>query len=361
MKNIVIIINDITQVGGTERATVSLANILQGLKYKVTILNIVSPIAEKSGFALDPSIVCDTLDMDYIPVHFVAKIGWNISFIKNLRRYLINNKIDVIIGTGHNINWLLPFVKKSINVGCKVIACEHIVYESLPLISRIFMFLTYRYLDELVVLSQTARKSYRKYRNVTIIPNSLPFVPDKVSPLTSKQIVMVGRVSEVKGLERLVDIIKELIKNDDFDWKIRIVGEGEAKEDLVQLYQSHNIDKYIEFAFFTQDIKAEYYNSSLYIMTSHFEAFPMVLLEAKSIGLPIVSFDCPEGPREIIVEGVDGFLVENGNCEMFARAVEQIIYNKDLRSRMGQNAQEDSKKYLVKNISVKWEDLINGE
>lgn len=360
MKSIVIVINDITQVGGTERAATSLANILQGLGHKVAVLNIVSP-AKKSSFALDIGVVRDALAMDCIPTPIIAKIRWNISFIKNLRRYLVKNETDIIIGTGHNINWLLPLIGKAVKLDGKIVACEHIVYESLPIISRLLMSLTYGKLDKLVVLSQTAQKSYRKYKNVTIIPNPLPFLPDEISPLTSKQILIVGRISEVKGLERLVDIIKELIKNDVFDWKIRIVGQGEAKDDLIRLYQAHNIEQYIEFASFTQDVKMEYYNSSLYIMTSHFEAFPMVLLEAKSMGLPVVAFDCPEGPREIIVEGVDGFLIKNGDCEMFARAIERIIYDKNLRSQMGQKAQEDSIKYLAKSISLKWEILINED
>jgi glycosyltransferase involved in cell wall biosynthesis len=243
------------------------------------------------------------------------------------------------------------------NSKTKIIACEHIVYSSIPKVSRLFMKLTYRFLDKIVVLSEAANHSFNKYSNVVIIPNAVPFKTEKVSQLVEKQILMIGRLSTEKGLERLVSIAIRL-KQKFPDWKIIIVGDGPERNTFEKLIKEADLVDFIILKGASADVQSYYLNTSIYIMTSYFEAFPMVLLEAQSFGLPVVVFDCPEGPSQIVNNNSDGFLVEDNNIIEFSEKVELLIKDKDVRMEFSINAKKNSNKYSEENIMEKWNSLF---
>jgi glycosyltransferase involved in cell wall biosynthesis len=179
----------------------------------------------------------------------------------------------------------------------------------------------------------------------------------RVSELNNKQIIAIGRLSRVKGFDRLIEIAA-CIKVKHNDWKIKIVGEGELENDLKTLSRNLNVENNVLFTPFTEHIQDEYLNSSIYALTSYSEAFPMVLLEAKANGLPIVSFNCPEGPVDIINDGIDGFLVEDGCKEDFCEKLSVLIENKSLRAEMGRQSKIDSFRYMEDKIRIEWEKLL---
>ncbi len=352
---ITILISDITRTGGTERSVVTLANMLHKSNYEVTIASLTKSESENIFYSIEPEISIRFLDNTKIPNNFIKKIVWCISTVFLLRKFNRSNSSDFFMATGHNFNWLLPFIKT--NKKTKTVACEHIVYDSIPNISKFFMSMTYRYIDHIVVLSEKAKVSYSKYSKVSIIPNALPFESKTQSLLINPEIILVGRLSPEKGLERLV-IIGKIIKQNYPNWKIVLVGDGDIRENLKGLYKEAGLENFIEFKGVIKDMKQAYLNASIYIMTSRYEAFPMVLLEAQSCGLPIVSFDCPEGPSQIIHNDEDGYLIEDDDYDTFTEQLMKLMENHDLRKKMGEQSYKNSKLYSVDSIIKKWDLLF---
>jgi glycosyltransferase involved in cell wall biosynthesis len=350
-----IIISDISKTGGTERAVTTLANMLCKNSHEVSIISLTRTNEEKSYYDLCDSIHVDFLNNELLPVSFYKKVKWCIVSLILLRSYFKKKNADFIISTGHNNNWLIPFVRGGKQT--KTIACEHIVYSSIPVVSKFFMSLTYKYLDHIVVLSEKSKSSFSKYSKISVIPNALPFEVNKQSSLSKEGILIVGRLNSEKGLERLVPIGK-ILKEKYPLWKISLVGDGEMREELELIYKNADLDDYILFKGIIKDVKSEYLSSSIYVMTSHYEAFPMVLLEAQSCGLPIVAFDCPEGPAQIIHDGKDGFLIKDKDFEGFTDRLSQLIEHEELRHQLGNQGKINSLMYSEENVVNKWEDLL---
>jgi len=351
-----IIIPDITRAGGTERAVVTLANMLCKKYSEVHILSMTKTEVKCAYYQIDERVSVFFLDNEPLQSKVSHKIKWSINTVSLLNKYFKKNKTDLIISTGHNYNWLLYFINGGKYV--KKIACEHIVYSSIPRLSRLFMRLTYPFLDQIVVLSDIAAKSFNKYSKVVVIPNAIPFKAVQKSPLIEKQILMVGRLSPEKGIERLIPIAS-IIKEKFSDWKIIILGDGPERHSLEEQIKRADLNDFIFLKGAVKDVQSYYLSSSIYIMTSHFEAFPMVLLEAQSFGLPIISYNCPEGPAQIVDSNINGFLIDNGNSNDFSEKVLMLIENKELRQDMGKNGKNNANKFSEEKILLQWESLIN--
>ena len=142
-------------------------------------------------------------------------------------------------------------------------------------------------------------------------------------------------------------------------WKISLVGDSEIRKELELLFKKSNLEGYIDFRGVVKDVSKVYLDASIYAMTSHFEAFPMVLLEAQRCGLPVVAFDCPEEPSQILHNGEDGFLIQNGDSDAFAKQLMVLMDNYELRKQFGNQAYLNSMSYSEKNILNKWNILFN--
>lgn len=346
-----IIILNITRTGGTERAAINLANILIK-KYDVTILSLNSQKDDRPYFIVSDKVRLINLSLSEIPLNLYQKLKWQIKTCKKLSNIIIQNSI--VIGTGHNINIMLPFIK-----GSKTIACEHIQLDSIPKSHRKIMKLLYKYNDSLVVLSQTAHDKFIGYNNnIKIIPNALPFETKEPSKLINKRIIMVGRLSNEKGYDRIVQIAKNL-KTNHSDWTIDIFGSGPIEQDLNKLYKTEGIEKWVRINKPVKNIQSEYLNSSIYMMTSYNEALPMVLLEAKACGIPLIAYEC-EGTKSLITNNFDGFLIQNNNIEDFNTKLNILILNYELRKQLGENALKSCVPFSKEQISNKWFELIES-
>lgn len=213
-------------------------------------------------------------------------------------------------------------------------------------------------LDEFVVLTEHDAQSWKTIRKARIIPNPLTFFSAPKSMCTSKNIISVGRLNEQKGFERLIEAWTKIADKHQ-DWTVNIYGNGEEEQWLKQKINDKNIQNSFFINTPTDKILEKYCDSSLYVMSSRFEGLPMVLLEAMSCGLPCISFNCPHGPAEIIENGVNGILVENGNIEKLAEAIEELIVNDEKRIAMGRNAHQSVQKYSPDNIMSIWMELFN--
>ncbi|VWX31637.1 Glycosyltransferase involved in cell wall bisynthesis [Moraxellaceae bacterium 17A] len=350
MEKVLIVIPDINKAGGSERAAISLANMLCD-ESDVTILSLVDN-GNIPFFALHQKIKILYTDIGNIPISGKKKLIYFYNLYKHLKNFLNKNDFRFIIGLGHNINSVIALLKNKNNV---VIGCEHINYDTIPTSSKILMRLVYPKLDAVVVLSELAKKKIKNLNNkIYVIPNSLPFITDKVSDLASNRILMVGRLSAEKGYERIVPVAKYL-KQHFPTWRIDIFGEGEIYTDLIDLYQENELSN-VSINPISKNIEKEYLTSSILLSTSYSEAMPMVFLEAMSCGVPIISFS-HEGSEILIQNGINGFIV-NGQNELQEK-INIMIKDTKLRSEMGINCIEISKKYQSYTIKNLWLNLLS--
>lgn len=212
--------------------------------------------------------------------------------------------------------------------------------------------------DHIVVLNQDEKK-YVKSDNAVVIPNSLS-IPDATAALKNKQVIAAGRISPVKGFDELIQSWK--IVNEKFpDWQLHIYGEDylDTKSRLKILISDLNLQNVIFFKESVNDLPATMTDYSVYAMSSVTECFPMVLLEALSVGLPIASYDCPNGPRNILTDSEDGLLATYRNSNSLAEKLMILISEESTRIRMGRNAQNNVKRFANEEVMKRWLKLLN--
>lgn len=215
-----------------------------------------------------------------------------------------------------------------------------------------------RLYDRMVVLTQDNLSEWEGLTNLAVISNPLSFYPDRVSNLDNKRIIAVGKYGVQKGYERLLEAWKHIEKRAE-GWSVHIYGAENDSGKLRALVKESDLENSFILHPPTQAIEQEYLNSSIYAFPSRFEGFGMVLIEAMSCGLPCVSFDCPCGPRDIIKDGVDGFLVDNGDVESLANSLLKLIEDDKLRSDMGIMARINVQRYGINIIAKQWIKLFN--
>lgn len=208
-------------------------------------------------------------------------------------------------------------------------------------------------LDKLVVLTEKDREAWTELNNVVVIPDPLSFTPASVSPLTEKRVVAIARYSHEKGIDLLLKAWAIVEKRVD-DWRLDVFGDGDRTV-YEQLIDKLLIDRSrCQLHGRTNDVEHEYVNSSLFVLSSRFEGFGMVLTEAMACGLPIVSFDCPWGPRSIISNNGDGLLVENGNFVALAEGLSSIMNDDSLRISMAKAGKKNVRWFRMEYIAQQW-------
>ncbi len=211
-------------------------------------------------------------------------------------------------------------------------------------------------LDKLVILTDEDKVNWPDTSNITRIYNFVD-IPDTVSTVTNKTAIAVGRFSAEKGFDMLVEAWAKIHKSHP-DWQLDIYGGGD-KTELQQQIDQLGLGGVITLNDPTPDIYSKILDSSIYLMTSRYEGLPMVLLEANACGVPAVSFACKSGPKDIITDGENGFLVPQDDIETFADRVCQMIENEDLRKEMGGAARKNIEEHFSEEVVMKqWEELF---
>ncbi|MEG0697140.1 MAG: glycosyltransferase family 4 protein, partial [Algoriella sp.] len=325
-KRINIVIGDIRLSAGTERAVTNLSNNLVSKGHKVRIISLYS--SEGSPYY--------KVDQDVDVLHLDKGLKSNILFrlvdywilARQLVKYF--EKEEIIIGTTHAINCMLAFLSKKEKL--KRIGCEHMGYWATTKSTRYLRKRLYPRLDAVVVLTNDDKIEYKKQipkiKSCYVIPNQFSFYPELVDKERKKQVLAVGRYETQKGFDILLNDLHQLIKEKQ-DWVFKIIGSGSMKnilEELIKKYQLNNVILSPP----TPEIEQEFLESSIYLMTSRNEGLPMVLLEAKACGLPIISYNCPTGPKDLVYQN-DGFLIEMENKDDLSSKLRKIMEDKDLR------------------------------
>jgi len=208
--------------------------------------------------------------------------------------------------------------------------------------------------SKFIVLSEGNKNEWGKINNLVEIPNPLSFYSSESSSLENKKVICIGKISYQKGQDLLVQIW-EIVHQKFPEWELHIFGS--ANLDFLDTNNlKHNIFYYPP----EKNIEQKYLESSIYVMTSRFEGFGMVLIEAMACGVPCISFDCNYGPSDIIIDGEDGFLVETENIEKFADKITYLIENESKRKRMGKAAKHNVKRFSPDVVVKQWDELFKS-
>ena len=209
--------------------------------------------------------------------------------------------------------------------------------------------------DKIVVLTNYNLSEWSS-SNLTIIPNPISFYPQESSSLENHQIICVGSLSYNKGYDLLIDAWSKIASQHP-SWSVHIYGKGDAsiyQDTINQL----GIQEQITFHVPVQDIESIYQQASMLVLPSRSEGFGMVLIEAMACGVPCIAFDCPCGPRDIINDGENGYLVKPQDTKELASKIDFLIKNPPLRKKMGTFAYHSTQKYHITNIASIWEKLF---
>ena len=214
-------------------------------------------------------------------------------------------------------------------------------------------------LDTLVVLTEKDREAWVELDNVIVIPDPLSLSPSSVSPLTEKRVISVARYSYEKGIDLLIKawaIAEKQIS----DWRLDVFGDGD-RTTYEKLIDELKINKTrCQLHGRTNNVENEYVKSSLFVLSSRFEGFGMVITEAMACGLPVVSFDCPWGPHSIITNYEDGLLVANGDIVALAEGLFSMMSDESLRLSMRNAGLRNVQRFSIVQIAERWKAILES-
>lgn len=214
-----------------------------------------------------------------------------------------------------------------------------------------------RQADVVVTLTKGDAKEWSHARRIEVIPNFTVMPVIKKSTCESKRVIAVGRLEWQKGFDRLIAVWAQVIQQHP-DWRLDIFGSGTLKDELNNLIKGYNLDNCVTIHSFTPTINEEYSKSSIFALSSRFEGFGLVLLEAMQNGLPCVTFDCPFGPSDVVSDGKTGFVVRDGDLRSFASRMAVLMDDNIKRQQFSKAAVEEVKKYNVNAVMLQWKQLF---
>jgi glycosyltransferase involved in cell wall biosynthesis len=276
----------------------------------------------------------------------------------NLLRFLASVKDGILISTRPGLNLLVARLAPGhvVRVGQ-----DHVNLSSYLRALREQMQRFYPRLDMVTALTPATAKKYRrmlpKKVRVECFPNAVPDLNGARSRLDAKVVVAAGRLTRQKGFDRLLPAWRELAERYP-DWRLEIYGAGREHDALQEQIDELGIGASARLAGFTPHLHDELARASLYVMTSREEGFPMVLIEAMGAGLPVVSVDCQTGPREIISEGVDGYVVPEEDQPALVAAMSDLMDDPDKRRAFGDAARSVIDRYDAAVIAERWESVL---
>lgn len=212
-----------------------------------------------------------------------------------------------------------------------------------------------RRFDKFVVLTNEDKGYWGGLPNIEVIPNAAIHVSKNDSEVKNKRVIAVGRLDYQKGFDRLIQAWKLVQHTGRFsDWKLDIFGQGEWREMLQQMIDKQGLQNTVKINPPTNAILNEYVHSSLLVMSSNYEGFGMVLVEAMSCGVPVISFDCKCGPKDIIQPGINGLLVPNGDIQALADAMMKVMEDEAYRKMLSLNARKVVDTYSEQAVMSQW-------
>jgi len=364
MKKIVILVDQMHSHGGIEKLVAIKANYWSTVfGYEVTILS-TEQVGKPLVYKLNKEVVFQDLAIDFDRKKSYFSLTSVLKLLKNivrLQQFIIKKKPDFILVASHiPMTYVLPFLitKKS-----KIIKEFHYTkfYDTRQGIkNRLLIYIESKY-DYLVVLSKEEQSFYYS-NNTVVIPNPIeedlnePLIALSQRPLVAIAIV---RFAPVKQLESMVAIWEQFCKNHP-KWELHLYGSigNEYYQKIFNLVQDKQLQSTIIFKGQTNEVSKVLQSARILLMTSIQECFPMVILEANAVGVPVISFDCPTGPRNIIHEAKDGFLIPVEDQNTFVNRLEELSNDTLLLDTLGNNTKHNASNYILSKVMNLWNTII---
>lgn len=373
------IINKMTNLAGIERILTCKMNYLSEHTSHQIILTTYEQGRHPISFPTNDKILHISFDVTIPEREGSSFIGWLIrnmnarhKFKHEFRKILNTIQPDIVIATGYAFPVLDIIINTSHKAGAKTIMESHVQGETVSMtkyiynstLKRLFSFWDQRIMNSLkrcnciVTLTNGDVSYWKNYApQIEVIPNLLTVEPKPVKDYATKRVICAGRYAPQKGFDLLLDAWRQLNRHYS-DWQLYIFGNGD-RSPYQKIVDYWGLGSSVHLMNATPNIVDEFTQSSIYVMSSRFEGFGLVLAEAMACGLPCVSFDCPHGPRDIISDGEDGLLVENGNTKALAEKIQFLMSKTEIRQVMGEKAAKNIARYEPKIIMNQWCQLFN--
>ena len=364
--------------GGLEKQTVTLVNELAKTKeYKIQIISVYDMLKGKSFYSLDKNVDVKFL-ADFGPNHkafyyalkhfrlikllkesfVMIKCGIYKSFV--LKKYIKKLDTDIIVSSRIEFSKLIKR-KDTLNI-----SQEHSYINSKEYINKVKRY--FKNIDKIVVMTNKAKEEYEIWlkgsnskAKVYDIPNMLEKSDvNNFAKFSNKTLISVGRLEKEKDFLTLLDVFK-IINEKHSDVKLKIVGEGLQRREIEEKIEKLNLkDKVILTGrVSSQEVKGQMNTSSVFVLTSLCESFSLVLCEAMEVGLPCVSFNIDVGPKEIIQNGINGYLIDNRDVKDMALCIENLLIDENEWNKISKNSIESVKKYYSESVVNEWQKLFH--
>ena len=375
------------KTGGLERITAAKVNYFASIGYEVYLVTS-SQAGRAFHYDIDPRVKHIDLDIrhDLYENYPKLKAYWESLkkgrlHRKRLERVLKEIRPDITIASGYHEN---KFVYKIKDGSLKVIEHHSAKYWNVYLYSSVLnaipnpslstklsfyvrmlwghlMTLKYSWYDwhydVLVLLTEQDRQGFKWHRHTEAIPNPRPMEFDEVAKLDAPVLLAVGRLTPSKNFGELHSIWGGMAR-DHPEWKLYIMGGGYMQEGLESQIKELGIESQVVLLGDVSDVASYYLSSSISLSTSAYEGFPLFMLESITAGLPLVSYACPCGPRDVIKDGYNGFLIDMGDRSAFASRLRALMDDVELRKKMGSNAREVAELYTPERVMERWRSLF---
>lgn len=361
MRSICFVKDDMSVMGGREKILATLANALSDT-YDVHVVCIWNERSSPPYFPLRKSVHVHQIIDRNVRIREAMSKG-----IPLLRRYLRDNQIDVALSIGTNTHFIL--LAAAVGTKAKTICCEHsnLKNQYYGWFGRFNQRVAAWWADKIVTLTkQDMEEHIRKFHlkpsrldyNYNCIDNALLERRPQYDSSSTK-ILSVGRFDAVKAYPLLVDVAARVLPKHP-NWQWHIYGDGEEMEVVRKKIEALHLTGQVILKGAVKTMDKFYPQYAIMTLTSYHEGLPMVLLEAKANSLPIVSFDCATGPREIVRDGVDGYLVPVGDVEGMAERIERLVGDEELRRSFSENSLQNIDPFSQEVVIEKWKDILES-
>ena len=374
---IVYLYTQLTISGGADRVLTDKANYLAEHGYNITIIT-ESQMGRPIVFPLSPKVKMVDMGIDFNKQYEYNFLLRSVIYLKCIQQYKIRLKEllkklkpDIVITLmGRSLDFITSINDGSIKIGEAHTTKAHLrsyhllearggLYKILAKQLRKKQIANASKLSALVLLTPQDADDWKGVTKTYVIANAMHYMPHENSTLTNKQAIMVGRYNDAKGYEFIVEAWS-IVHQKHPDWKLNIYGSGELHDDVERWIKERELEETMIMHEPTNQITQKYLESSICVMSSRYEGFPLVIMEAMACGVPCVSFDSPFGPRNIIKDGEDGILVEYLNSQALAENICKVIEDEQLRKRLGENAKQNIQRFSQDAIMKQWTDLFDS-